>query len=582
MARELFGDAPAEGAPGDDPVVYELTHVLQGLDGVAAVKASLAEDRPFQVAFIDVRMPPGIDGKETARRIRAIDPHINLVIVSGYSDHNVIEIAAVAGPPDKIFYISKPFSAEEVRQMALALCRRWESDARQIELLRAKVVELAASEARALHIAHHDFLTSAPNRMAFQHRLRDRLALRSGSFALVALDLNRFKNVNDTFGHGAGDDLLVKIYAALKAATPPDGIVARLGGDEFGVIFECTDPQAALAHIRAMVDCCSQEFEIYGSRVQIGASAGYLIDHGNDEFGDASDHMRFVDMALYAAKRAGGRSVLEFDRQMDESAKFRQNMEQGLIRALSNGELHVAYQPIAERGSLAIVGFEALARWESAEHGPISPRIFIPIAEESGLIYQIGEWVVRQALEDCRSWPGHYVSINFSPRQFQQADLVERLCAHAAAAGVPHNRIQIEITETAIFEDTARAADILQRLQDLDFRVALDDFGTGYSSLFNIKNFSLDCIKIDKSFVDQLGQDASSTAIVGAVTQLARALQLTIVAEGVETDVQCQALRLIGCSHMQGYLFGRPQTAGDTASLIASQWQPDQRDSAHG
>lgn len=586
MARSLFAvagaDAAGAGAAPDQPGEFACCHVFQGLDGVAKVKQSLETGDPYQVAFIDVRMPPGIDGKETARRIRALDPDINIVIVSGYSDHNVTDIAAVAGPPDKIYYISKPFAASEVRQMAWALCRRWESDARQVELLRAKVIELAASEARAIHIANHDFLTSAPNRMAFLHKLKERLLARNGRFALVALDLDRFKHVNDTFGHGAGDDLLIKVYSALKAAAPKDALIARLGGDEFGILFECADRDDGHRHIQNLVNSCAQTFEIFGSRVQISASAGYLVNHGDSEFGDASDHMRYADMALFAAKRSGRNQVCEFDRKMDESVKFRQTMVEGLVQALENGELKLVYQPISERSSLKIAGFEALARWESTVHGSISPRVFIPIAEESGLIHQIGDWTIRQALADCRSWPDHYVSINFSPKQFQQHDIVERLCAHAAEAGVPHDRIQIEITETAIFDDLARADKILRNLQDLGFRVALDDFGTGYSSLFNIKNFSLDCIKIDKSFIDQLGQDGSSAAIVSAVTQLARALQLTIVAEGVETEIQCQALRVIGCSHMQGYLFGKPEDAEFTGNLIDDRREAVLRDGSHG
>jgi diguanylate cyclase (GGDEF)-like protein len=582
MARSLFTDGSASETAAEQQIAFECCHVLQGLDGVARVQESLLSDTPFQVAFIDVRMPPGIDGKETARRIRALDPDVNLVIVSGYSDHNVTDIAIVAGPPDKIFYISKPFTASEVRQMAWALCRRWESDANQVELLRAKVIELAASEARAIHIANHDFLTSAPNRMAFQQKLRDRLLQRSGQFALVALDLDRFKHVNDTFGHGAGDDLLIKIFSALKAAAPKDGLIARLGGDEFGILFECEDRDFGFRHVQDMVRSCSQTFEIYGSHVQISASAGFLINCGDDEFGDALDHMRYADMALFAAKRRGRNQVVEFDKQMDESVKFRQQMVEGLAQALENGELRLVYQPIAERGSLEIVGFEALARWESPAYGPISPRVFVPIAEESGLINQIGDWTIRQALADCRNWPDQYVSINFSPKQFQQTDIGEKLRAHAAAAGVPPQRIQVEITETTIFDDTVRATAILQNLQDLGFRVALDDFGTGYSSLFNIKNFSLDCIKIDKSFIDQLGQDSSSTAIVSAVAQMAKALQLTIVAEGVETDMQCQALRLIGCSHMQGYLFGMPESAEYTIDLLDISRGLTRRDGSHG
>jgi len=582
MEKSLFAEDLPSRPDTQNDVVFQCCHVSQGLDGITEVAQSLAANTPFQVAFIDIRMPPGIDGKETARRIRAIDPDINLVIVSGYSDHNVTDIADVAGPADKIFYISKPFAADEVRQMATALSRRWELDAKQVELLKAKVIELAASEARAIHIANHDFLTSAPNRMAFQKKLKDRLRQESGQFALAVLDLDRFKYVNDTFGHGAGDDLLINIFEALKAAAPQDAYIARLGGDEFGVILDYDEREDCILTIRDLVSKCSQTFEIYGNRVQISASGGFLMNAGGGGFGDASDHMRYADMALYAAKRSGRNQVHEFDMEMDKSTKFRQEIESGLAKAIENGEMRLVYQPITNRNSLDITGFEALARWESSEHGHVSPHIFIPIAEESGLIHEIGDWIIRQALNDCQNWPDHYVSINFSPKQFKKKDLIDKLCFHAAAAGVSHERIQVEITETAIFDNSLVAAEILQELQDLGFRVALDDFGTGYSSLFNIKNFPLDCIKIDKSFIDQLGKDGSSTAIVSAVTQLAKALQLNIVAEGVETEIQCQALRLIGCSHMQGYLFGKPETAKFTFDMLGENNSPEIRDGSHG
>ena len=561
LGDELFGSSETtEPARSQPQQLFDVAFAQQGLDAVAMVKQGLTEAQPYQVAFIDIRMPPGIDGKETARRIRAIDPQINLVIVSGYSDHSVTEIAAVAGPPDKIFYISKPFAADEVRQMASALANRWNHDVQQLETLREKVVELAASEARAVHIASHDFLTSAPNRLAFHRELSFRIANRQDPFALVALDLDRFKHVNDTFGHGAGDDLLVQIYSALKKSVCDGAIIARLGGDEFGVLFPCDDVERGRSICQALIDSCSQTFEIFGSRVQISASGGFLISSGCSENCDASDLMRYADMALYAAKNEGRNRIRLFDAAMDESIRFRHQIENGLVNALNTGELHLVYQPIVDRGSLDIVGFEALLRWHSAEHGLISPAVFIPIAEESGLIHDLGDWVVARALEDSRQWPDHYVSINFSPKQFKQGDIVEKLCAHARTAGVSHDRIQVEITETAIFDDVQRAEVILHDLQTCGFRVALDDFGTGYSSLFNIKNFALDCLKIDKSFIDGLGREASSAAIVSAVTHLARALGLTIVAEGVESDLQCQTLRVIGCSHMQGYLFGKGES----------------------
>lgn len=553
LAADLFDTSPAtaQQVPGAD-----VTYCRQGLDGVAAVEAALAGGEPYQVAFIDIRMPPGIDGKETARRIRAIDPDINLVIVSAYSDHDVTDISLVAGPADKIFYISKPFAADEIQQMATALARRWEVDARQLSLLRRKVDELAESEARARHAALHDFLTGAPNRLAFQQHLGAKVQAEDRHFALALVDLDRFKAVNDTFGHGAGDHLLQSIYEALRDEVPAGTLVARLGGDEFGIAIEADTVEAAEALCDRIIARCSRTMIILGNSVQIGASIGMIW---LDDFvgRDANDILRFADIALYEAKRLGRQRYCRFDAALDASTQFRQSVEGALRLAVDNNELQVHYQPIIERDSLVAIGFEALLRWHSPVHGEIPPAVFIPIAEETGLIHELGDWILERALTDSLKWPGFIVSINFSAAQFKRPDFVANICAMAQRINVAFDRVQIEITETAMFEDIDRASATLAELQKLGFRVALDDFGTGYSNLLSVKNFAIDCIKIDKSFVDGLGTESESAAIVNAITHLARGLGLSVTAEGVETDVQCQALRVIGCSHMQGYLFGR-------------------------
>ncbi|WP_067733178.1 two-component system response regulator [Novosphingobium naphthalenivorans] len=566
LAQELFGDDPAaEGpVPATRNPVFDVHFASQGLDGVAMVHKALEQDDPFKVAFIDVRMPPGIDGRETARRIRAMDSDINLVIVTAYSDHSATDIAAVAGPADKIFYISKPFSNEEIRQMAVALCQRWDHDTGQLELLRQKVAELATSEARARHAALHDSLTGAANRMAFLQELSCRIARGDKDYALAIIDLDRFKHVNDTFGHGAGDDLLIAVYDILNGQVSERGMVARLGGDEFGLLLPAAGLEEARAKCTRMIESCSRSFSIFGNSVRIGASCGLMMPK-EQPYRDASELMRFADLALFAAKRGGRERVCVFDAAMDESQRFRQMIETGLRHAIAGNELALHYQPIVERNDLKTVGFEALLRWNSPDHGLISPAVFIPIAEESGLIDDLGEWVLGHALSDSRDWPGLFVSINFSPRQFKRANFIEWLDAHVAQAQVTPENVQIEITETAIFEDTEWASDVLRKLQRKGYRIALDDFGTGYSSLFNIKNFSLDCLKIDRTFIEGLGHDKHSAAIVSSVVHLARALGLYIVAEGVETDEQCQMLRLTGCSHMQGFLFGKPSAVARAA-----------------
>ncbi|MFT6226339.1 MAG: diguanylate cyclase (GGDEF)-like protein [Paracoccaceae bacterium] len=566
LSDELFATPGiGQAAPPEEDI--EINYGSQGLEAVEKVKASVAAGRPFNVAFVDIRMPPGIDGKETARLIRGLDVDVNIVIVSAYSDHSVTDIAAAAGPPDKIFYIAKPFAAAEVRQMAVALSRRWEHDAKQVALLNERLTELAASEARAINAANHDFLTGAPNRLAFQRELATRMAGEASDFALALLDLDRFKEVNDTLGHGAGDDLLKIVYATIKANCPPGTMVARLGGDEFGLLIDA-EREAAKLICDAIVDACAQTFTVFGSSVRIGASAGLLFvrDHPS---ADGIDLIRFADLALFEAKNASRGLTCIFDAAMDESARFRQKIESGLAAAIEKDELALFYQPIVDARTLVVVGFEALVRWTSTDHGAVSPAVFIPIAEEGPLIHKIGDWVIARALRDSCNWPGLYVSINISPRQFKRLNLKDLLIRKAAAAGVPHGRIQIEITETALFESTAQAITLMKDLKAEGFRIAIDDFGTGHSSLQRVKDLALDCIKIDKNFVKDVGENDASRAIVSSIAHLAKGLGLTVVAEGVETEDQHRALCAVGCSHVQGFLFGAAEEVGDIAARLA-------------
>ncbi|WP_298092550.1 EAL domain-containing protein, partial [uncultured Sphingomonas sp.] len=565
MAAALFGDDATVGAAGDDASNFALTQCHQGLDAVAEVERALAAGAPFPVAFIDIRMPPGIDGRETARRIRALDPDINLVIVTGYSDFSPLEIAKVAGPPDKIFYIAKPFEVAEIVQTATALTHRWQADrelraaretlAAQVKQLEEQGLELAANESRALHLATHDSLTEAPNRLAFLRALGER-ARKPGLFGTAMLDLDRFKLVNDTLGHLAGDALIREMCAKLQQSSPEGAVVARLGGDEFGVLFDTAGQEAAVMACERMIAACSVTFSVLGNSVRGGASCGLVVVDGSDDR-DPVDIVRRADLALNDAKRSGRGVVRLFDDSMDDSIRFRREVEDRLSQAVARNELSLAYQPIVARDGLDIDGFEALVRWNTTEFGLISPDTFIPIAEESNLIHDLGDWILGEALKELQHWPGQYVSVNFSPRQFRRHNFVGHVMKSVQQAGVSPGRVQIEITETAIFDDAERAADTLYKLRQMGFRIALDDFGTGYSSLYNIRKFALDCLKIDRSFIDGMGRERESAAIVHSIIHLGRALGLGVVAEGVETEAQVQALRVAGASHMQGYYFSR-------------------------
>ncbi len=574
LAADLFDDiGQVPDAPG---IAFALTHHRQGLDAVAEVRRSVEDGDRFAVAFIDVRMPPGIDGRETAARIRALDPDIQLVMVTGYSDFSPLEISRVAGPADKIFYIAKPFEVAEIWQTATALSHRWQGDrelaamrlalADKVERLQEQALELAANESKAIHMANHDVLTEAPNRLAFLRMLTEQVRA-PATFAMAMIDLDRFKLVNDTLGHLAGDELIRMTCAILTERVGDDGFVARLGGDEFGVLMPVDGEDEAMRRCERLVEACSISFRIFGHSVQGAASVGVVIVPG-DTGRDPVDVMRRADLALNEAKRSGRGVVRVFDESMDESIRFRRRIENGLSDAIANGELSLAYQPIVARAGLEIVAFEALLRWNSPAYGAISPAMFIPIAEESNLIHELGDWVLDTALAMLPHWPGQYVSVNFSPRQFRRQNLVDHILEKVRRAGIAPDRLQIEITETAIFDNAERAAETLYRLREMGFRIALDDFGTGYSSLYNIRKFALDCLKIDRSFIDGMGRERESAAIVHSIIHLGRALGLEVVAEGVETDAQVQALRVAGCSHLQGYHLSRP-VAGPVAIELA-------------
>lgn len=474
-----------------------------------------------------------------------------------------------------MFYLAKPFEPAEVVQTAIALGKRWEVDrelaaaratlAQQVALLEQQAAELEANERRAIHVASHDALTDAPNRLAFQNALTERAQL-PGLFAVAMVDLDRFKLINYTLGHLAGDEMIREVCAILKATMPGGGLVARLGGDEFGLLFETVGEEAALMACERLVAACDVSFRVLGDSVHGSVSAGVVAacDSGSR---DPVDLMRRADLALNEAKRSGRNVARLFDKGFEEGIRLRRRIEGNLSQAIARGELGMLFQPIVTTEALEVVGFEALLRWHATEFGPISPSTFIPIAEESNLIHELGDWVLAKSLEVLKDWPSQYVSVNFSPRQFRRHNFVGYVVEQVQRAGVAPARLQIEITETAIFDDAERAAETMYSLRQMGFRIALDDFGTGYSSLYNIRKFALDSLKIDRSFIEGMARERESAAIVHAIIHLGRALGLGVIAEGVETDGQAAMLRAAGASHLQGYLFARPISADEAATL---------------
>jgi diguanylate cyclase (GGDEF)-like protein/PAS domain S-box-containing protein len=432
------------------------------------------------------------------------------------------------------------------------------------------VTERRAIERRIAHMAHHDTLTDLPNRSFFRERLTSFLERRPPEpGALLCIDLDGFKGVNDTLGHAAGDALLRAVADRLRACLREEDTVARLGGDEFVVLqASVPSPEAAGRLATRLIEQLAQPFLIQGQTLTIGASLGIarLPDDGTTP--DLLLHN--ADLALYQAK-AGKRGTFRFfEPEMNDRAQARREIEQDLRQAFTAGNLELFYQPLLNLQENRVSACEALLRWRHPERGFVSPGEFIPIAEETGLIIPIGEWVLRRACLDAASWPdGIKVAVNLSPVQFRQRELVTVVVSALAVSGLRPDRLELEITESVLLADSLANLAILHQLRGLGVRIAMDDFGTGYSSLSYLRTFPFDKIKVDQSFVRELETSRHCAAIVRAVIRLGIDLGITTVAEGVETAEQRDHLHREGCDEMQGYLFSRPLPLSELTQRLA-------------
>lgn len=424
-------------------------------------------------------------------------------------------------------------------------------------------------EQRIEHLARHDPLTDLPNRTAFNDCIASTIGLAAGSresFALLCMDLDRFKAVNDVFGHAVGDALLREVGRRLGAVSH-GAFLARLGGDEFAVITP-TGVQPATAETLAerLSAALDSDIEINGNTLRVGATIGIGIYPQDGT--DAAALIANADAALFRAKAEMRGSIRFFEISMDKQLRERRALQQDLRSASAHNELALHYQPQAHIDG-DVTGFEALVRWHHPRHGLVPPDTFIPLAEESGLIVPMGEWILRTACREAASWPRPlHIAINLSPVQFQHGDLPRLVHQILLETGLAPSRLELEITEGVLIGDFTRAVSILRRLKSLGVRIAMDDFGTGYSSLSYLQSFPFDKIKIDQSFVANLGHSQQAATIIRAVIALGRGLNLPVVAEGVETEEQLQFLASENCNEIQGYLVGRPQPIDEYAEVV--------------
>jgi diguanylate cyclase (GGDEF)-like protein len=458
--------------------------------------------------------------------------------------------------------------------LAFPLRKLMAQDHERLRQLQVAQLELQASEAQTHHLAYHDPLTGLANRALFNinaDQMLARVRQDGSAAAFLLLDLDRFKNVNDRFGHLAGDKLIEEVAQRLLRVLGSPEAVARLGGDEFAILLEGPAQVADLTDTldRILVEL-RRPFDLFGNQAHIGVSIGVATA---PECGvERTELMRKADISLYRAKDEGRDCYRFFSNKMDETVQLRSTLESDLRLALMSGSgLSVEYQPQVDAMSGKVTGLEALVRWQHPGRGPIAPHLFVPVAEETGLIVQLGEWVLRQACRVARDWPHLSMAVNLSPVQFRGEHFAERIGTIVRESGIRASQIELEVTEGVLLDNDEGVRQALRRLRREGFRIALDDFGTGYSSLSYLGKFEVDKIKIDKSFIHSLGQTVDAAAIVTAVVTLGHAMGLRVTAEGVETVEQMNFLKAAGCNEMQGFFFSRPCPAVEIAGTLQSQ-----------
>jgi diguanylate cyclase (GGDEF)-like protein len=422
-------------------------------------------------------------------------------------------------------------------------------------------------------MAMHDALTNLPNRLFFREQIENRLTQidRDQKFAVLCLDLDDFKSVNDTLGHPFGDKLLRQVGDRLRSCLREGDSVARLGGDEFALLQgSITQPTDTTSLMGRIIESISAPYDLEGHQVVIGVSIGVAV--APTDATESDQLLKSADMALYRAKADGRGTYRFFEPEMDARMQARRALELDLRKAFVKGEFEVYYQPLVNMKNELICGFEALIRWNHPERGMISPADFIPLAEETGLIVPIGEWVLRQACEEAAKWPNDIsIAVNLSAAQFKTPGLSQTVFNTLAHSGVVADRLELEITESVLLFNSKSTLDTLHQLRALGVRISMDDFGTGYSSLSYLRSFPFDKIKIDQSFVHNLSTNKDSMAIIRAVVGLGNSLGMVTTGEGVETHEELDYLKREGCTEAQGYLFGKARPAKDAAALLAKQ-----------
>ncbi|MBL1176166.1 putative bifunctional diguanylate cyclase/phosphodiesterase [Pantanalinema sp. GBBB05] len=560
----------------DDSTVQSLILKLLQAEGFTTISSSdgrsgivMAQQHEPDLIICDIMMPEcnGYEVLETLREYPTT-ARIPFIFLSAKADRAALRQGMELGADD---YLTKPFTRAELLG---AIAARLD---KQASITQPYIDEMKRAARSLNQLAYRDPLTNLPNRILLHHQMQELLLEAGRSRQLIAvmyLNLNRFKAVNLNLGYSGGDQLLQTVADRLRQLFPTEGQIARLSGDEFGLLLTHASNQEAVAEFaKRVLVFLAEPYELFDQYVQIHGSLGIALFPQDGNTPDTL--LSRADTAMRQAKTLGGSQYAFYDVQMDLQISERRMIESRLRSAQSNQELELHYQPQVNLVTGRIIGAEALLRWKQADLGTVSPAKFIPVAEETGLIVSIGEWVLRTACIQAQSWQNASqmpirVSVNLSARQFKQANLSGMVAQVLRETQLDPTLLVIELTETSVMEDVETTISILQELKRMGVQISIDDFGTGYSSLNYLKRFPIDVLKIDQSFVQDITTDTNDAAIAKAIIAMAQSLQLKVIAEGVETQEQYEFLRHNGCNAMQGYLFSRPLSSSDFVALLNS------------
>jgi diguanylate cyclase len=591
LEADLFGEKRVESARPN----FEVSSAYQGKEGVEMARAALGEGRPFAMAFVDMRMPPGWDGLKTIEHLWEVDPDVHVVICSAHTDYDWSEVVERLRHSDKLLVLRKPAEPIEVLQCAAALTRKWHNERlvreqlhqlEQVINVRTRGLEAATRQLR--HLATHDSLTGLPNRVLLDDRLTQAMAHAERDnrpFALMVCNLDRFKLVNDSLGHNAGDELLQEVARRLSALLRTTDTVARIGGDEFVLLVTALNhPDDARRLASRAVEMLQGPVRIADIDVHTSPSIGIAFYPDDGKTIEAL--IAHADAAMYSAKQRGRGSVQCFEGGMGEGVHNRVQLESDLHQAISSQQFELYYQPKVHTNTGSVRSAEALIRWRHPERGMIPPDQFIPLAEECGLIGAIGEWVVREACRQARIWQDSglspmRVSVNLSPSQFRGSGLIHSVRRALEEARLEPQYLEVELTESAVMSDPEESIAILEQLSAMGILVSVDDFGTGYSSMSYLRRLPIDKLKIDRVFINEIVSRPEDASIVRAIVSLAHSLRLKVVAEGVETPAQLDFLKAVGCDEYQGYHFSRPLPSNEFERVVrekAAETQTTQED----